>query len=101
MKWIPAGNEDSKFDVDGKRREPIQNTKVDYKKQNEGSTGKLELWIEKYIHPDKLPVSADYYCEASLSGTTTKQPPKKAFDEKTINYAAILTLPINDPAKDT
>lgn len=74
---------------------------MDLKKQNEGTAGKLELWIEKYQHPIKLPVSADYYCEASMSNNVIKWKPKKATTETNIDYLAILTLPINDPVKDT
>ena len=57
-----------------------------FKKQNEGVAGKLEVWVLKYAHPEPLPASAEYYCEATLGGVTTRQPPKKADTDRNINY---------------
>ena len=45
-------------------------------------------------------LALDYYCEASLGGNTTRQPSKKAKDEKLIDYQKLLTLGVNNLAVD-
>ena len=64
----------------------------------EGSTGKLEIYLQQYNHPEALP--ADKYCIEMLLGTTINKSVLKDAVNNEIRLADVRTLPVNDILKE-
>ena len=64
----------------------------------DGSTGKLEIYLQQYNHP--VPLAADKYCiEMQLGATINKSLPKDVNNNE-VRLADVRTLPVNDILKE-
>jgi hypothetical protein len=55
VKWIPAGSEKSKFDLNGNKKEvPGQVVIPNKREQQKGQSGTLEVYCNTYQHPKTL-----------------------------------------------
>jgi len=101
-KWIPAGHPDSKYDINGAKKEGAgaPQAKIAGKRdQLQGSTGSLEVYPLLYVHPTPLNPSDRYFVELILSGTNVVQQslPKPLMDDKlSITLKDCRTLPVDD-----
>ncbi len=63
-KWIPVGHAESKFDATGKLKAKdadAEKKPVDYKAQQKGQDGTLEVYPIEYTHPSIIKNPSKFY----------------------------------------